>query len=342
MIAGTRRRAAFAALMAAGMLAIAGAWAAAAGALGRVVFQKNSLYHRIFVYRRGSVYTLRFGARRPLVLQSQVDRSRPRRHMLEYTRLAFAGLLYKSQPEKILVLGLGGGVIPRELHHYFPEATVEVAEIDPDIPPIARRFFGFKPDEKLKVHVDDGRRFIQKQLRREAVPKYDLIVLDAFLGDYIPFHLMTREFLEEVRGVLADDGVVVANVFYTNRLCDAEMMTFLAVFKRCQVYMGRHSSNAMLVSPGPEGPVLTPEQARHRARMVEQRHEFSFSLRQVASRLRPGAMPHPRAPVLTDDRAPVNWLRTRKTRQPLGVDKDAKKKEGDEPAPAPEPGSSGG
>ena len=283
--------------------------------LGQVIHEKSSLYNSIFVYKDGSIVSLKFGKRATLNLQSQVDLNDPRRHMLEYTTMTFCGLFYKPQPQRMLVLGLGGGVIPREMHHHFPQLQIDVAEIDPDIPPVAARFLGFHEDEKLKVHVDDGRMFIKKQLRCNPVPKYDMIILDAFNGDYIPFHLMTKEFLQEVKGVLADDGVVIANVFYTNRLFDAEFKTFLSVFGRSQAFFGAVSGNAMLVSPGPACPILTEQEAVEHAQQLQQKHNLSFDLIEVAQMLRPDVHPDRRAKVLTDDVAPVNWLREQETKK---------------------------
>ncbi len=289
--------------------------AASGGGWGQLIYQKDSLYHRIFVYKIGSVVTLRFDRQPAVQVQSQVDLSNLREHMLGYTKLAFCGLLYKPEPKKMLVLGLGGGVIPREMRYYFPAIEIDVAEIDPEIRQTAVKFFGFREDGRLRVHISDGRMFIREQLRGESVGKYDIIVLDAFNSTYIPFHLMTREFLEQVKGVLAEDGVVVANVFQNNRLFDAELATFLAVFGRCQVYVDEYSANAMLVSPGPTAPLFTLNQAAARAEMLQRRHRFSFNMLTVANRLRPGIRPDVRIKVLTDDRAPVNRLRTRRRRE---------------------------
>ena len=288
--------------------------ATAARGSGRLVYKKDSLYHRISVYRSGSIVTLRFGKRSAVPMQSQVDLRNLRQHMLEYTMLAFCGLLYKPEPERLLVLGLGGGVIPREMRHYFAALEIDVAEIDPEIRPIATQFFKFREDDKLKVHIDDGRMFVKKQLGRSPAVKYDIVILDAFNGDYIPFHLTTKEFLEELKGLLAADGVVVANVFYDNRLFDAQLKTFLSVFGRCQVFLGGYSANAMLVAPGPTGPTLTVREAVGRAQMLQKKHTLAFNLPTVARRLRPETRPNRRAKVLTDDRAPVNWLRSQKRR----------------------------
>ncbi|MEJ5259179.1 MAG: fused MFS/spermidine synthase [Anaerohalosphaeraceae bacterium] len=289
--------------------------AAAPEEWGRLAARKESLYNTIFVYQKDSVVTLRFGRRAAVPIQTQVDLNDLRHHQLEYTKLVYASLLYVPEPNSILVLGLGGGVIPRDFRFYFPQAQIDVVEIDEAIPPLAKEFFAFAEDDKLKVYVDDGRMFIKKRLRRPNPPQYDIIVLDAFNGDYIPFHLMTREFLEEVKGVLSPTGVVAANVFYDNQLFDAEWVTFLKVFDRCDVFLGRTSGNAILISPGAQ--VQTPQGAAflERARMLQERHKFAFSLPAIARCFRPDLKPDPQARVLTDDRAPVDYLRQQQRRE---------------------------
>ena len=281
----------------------------------RLIHRKNSLYHQILVYEYGSIVTLQFGRPRAALSQSEVDLSDLRRHRLEYTQIAFCGLLYNPEPERVLVVGLGGGVIPREMHHYLPDAEIDVAEIDPEVPKTAEEYFGFRQDEKLQVHVVDGRMFVRKLLREGVESKYDIIILDAFNSDYIPFHLMTREFLEEVQGILADDGVVVANVFFGNRLFDAELKTFLAVYGRCQAFFGTRSGNVLLVALGQDAELLSMQTAAERAAKLQSDHKFAFDLRRVAERLTPDTRPDAKARVLTDDRAPVNWLRTQKRRR---------------------------
>lgn len=285
--------------------------------IGKLIHEENSLYHRIFVYQNGSVVTLQFSTYGSSQIQSRVNLNDMGQHKLEYTTLTFCGLLYKPEPKRVLVVGLGGGVIPRQMHHYFPNANIDVVEIDPAIELIASRFFGFHKDDKLKVHIDDGRIFVKKQLRSAPVPKYDLVILDAFNGDYIPFHLMTKEFLQEVKGVLANDGVVIANVFFSNRLFDAEFKTFLYVFGQCQAYFGVNSGNAMLVALGTNIPTLTTKDATNRAAELQAKHNFSFDLVTVAATLKFDAHPEPQAEMLTDDLAPVNWLRAQeKTKSP--------------------------
>jgi spermidine synthase len=142
--------------------------------------------------------------------------------------MTFAGLLLNAAPENILVLGLGGGSIPTTLSQLFPDATIDVVEIDRAVVKVAKAFFHFAESEKLAVDVRDARVFIKRAGLRQV--KYDYIVLDAFNGDYIPEHLMTEEFLREVKAILSPNGVLIANTFSTSKLYDHESVTYRKVF----------------------------------------------------------------------------------------------------------------
>jgi len=194
----------------------------------RLIYCRDSHYNRVLVYEEGFIRTLRLGYNSRDRKQSVIDVRDLNTHQLEYTQLAFAGLLLNRAPAKVLVIGLGGGVIPRDMHDYFPEAEIDVVEIDPEIVKVAELFFFFKPDERLRVYVADGREFVQQQASREPRPAYDMVILDSFNSEYIPFHMSTREFLEQVADILHPRGVVVANVLRSNRLFDAELRTFEA------------------------------------------------------------------------------------------------------------------
>jgi len=279
--------------------------------LKRLIYSKDSLYNRILVHEEGCVRTLRLGASSSARKQSSIDVRDLSRHLLEYTQFTFAGLLLNQNPEKVLIIGLGGGVIPREIHGYFSEAEIDVVEIDLEVVKVAKRFFFFQPDEKLHVYVSDGRVFVREQAAGNPGPAYDLIILDAFNSEYIPFHMATREFLQQVAAILRPKGVVVANVFTKNELFDTGLQTFRAVYDRCYVFLGRHTTNAILVSPGPDVSDLELDVALERADLLQRRHGFSFNLNTVARQFKPRFRPKHTAHVLTDEHKPVNHLRHR-------------------------------
>ena len=93
---------------------------------------------------------------------------------------------------------------------------------------MAREFFDYKEGPNTEVTIADARVFMRRASLRGK--RYDLIVLDAFTGDYIPEHLMTVEFLAEAAALLTADGVLVANTFSSSRLYHHESQTYAEAF----------------------------------------------------------------------------------------------------------------
>jgi spermidine synthase len=168
--------------------------------IGDIVHQERSLYRNIYVAEEGRVRCMYFRLRGSPGKQSCIDLDDPQRLVSEYSRLMLAGLYVQPQPRRILMIGLGGGVVPAVLQHLLPEAEIEAVEIDPAVIRVAGSHFNFKAGPKTRVHADDGRVFIKRQLAAGA--KYDIVMLDAYDGEYIPEHLLTLEFLREVGGLL--------------------------------------------------------------------------------------------------------------------------------------------
>lgn len=268
----------------------------------KLLYEKESPFNHILVYDEEAIRTLRFGYSSKTGKQSRIDLRDLKTPLLEYTRLAFAGLLLKEIPKRLLVIGMGGGIIPRTMRNYFPDIEIDVVEIDPDVFDVAKRFFFFKTDNKLRVHISDGRLFIRKEAHTNQAGRYDMIILDAYDGEYIPVHMVTLEFLEHVAAILEPKGVVIANMLSDHRLFHPGYKTFWAVFGRCYVFKGRKTNNAILLIPGPEVPDLKPEKALEKAALLQERHHFTFSMKAIARRFRPRFRPNPWSRLLTDAR----------------------------------------
>ena len=89
----------------------------------------------------------------------------------------------------------------------FPALQLEAVELDPEVVRVAKRWFALPSDARLRLTAEDGRRFLQTHDER-----WDLIVIDAYFADSIPFHLATAQFFELVRSRLSPGGVVASNV----------------------------------------------------------------------------------------------------------------------------------
>lgn len=199
-----------------------------ASAQQRLLHQERSLYRNIFVTESGDEVCMLFRYPVPLGRESCRLKSNPNKLIFDYTQMMLAGLYVNPKPAKLLIIGEGGGTIPTALQEMYPDMQIDLVEIDAAVDRVAKRFFEFKPGPKMRVFIEDGRVFVKRM--RPQNPQYNMILLDAFDADYIPEHLLTREFLQEVKSILAPDGVLVANTFSNSALYDYESVTYRAVF----------------------------------------------------------------------------------------------------------------
>lgn len=164
---------------------------------------------------------------------------------LPYARGMLTALVLSPQPKRILVIGLGGGTLPRVLRKHYPGAMIDVAEIDPRVVDVAKRYFGLVEDDHLRVHVGDGRAFVESI----GKPTYDVVMLDAFGGDLVPPALATVEFLRAVRAVLTPGGVVASNVWDApyNRQHDDMVATYRAAFDSVYVLPIPRTVNTVVI-----------------------------------------------------------------------------------------------
>ena len=105
----------------------------------------------------------------------------------------------------ILVLGMGCGTYATQCQKYYPGSRIEGVEIDGKITELAREYFHMPED--IEVTTYDGRAYLQG-----VDKKYDVIMVDAYQDITIPFQMSSKEFFEQVRMHLKDDGVMVVNL----------------------------------------------------------------------------------------------------------------------------------
>jgi spermidine synthase len=200
---------------------------------------RDTRYHRLVVVDAGSSRYLRFDSS----FQSGMYIRDPFRTRFAYTDYLELGLAYNPHARRILVVGLGGASAPKRVWHDFGDVQLTVVELDPAVVETAYRWFALPHDRRIDVEVDDGRRFLQRHDDR-----YDVIMLDAFYSDGVPFHLTTLEFVQLLRDRLTPGGVVATNVIGAltgsgSRITRAFWKTYAAVFPTVvlhPVYEGRY------------------------------------------------------------------------------------------------------
>lgn len=258
-------------------LLLLGLLLSAACAAERVVHERAAMFGTIVVTEDDDgLRTLRFGHSGPR--QSVVKPGDPDRLVLQYTRTAFVGLALAEAPRRMLVIGLGGGTLPMFLRRHYPEATIDAVDIDPNVVDVARKFLGFREDEKLRAYAADGRAFIEAV----RVP-YDLIFLDAFASSNVPAHLTTREFLQAVRRALTPGGVVVGNIWdrYANPLYDSMVRTYQDVFDELYILNVVSAGNKILLAL-PRALNLRADELEARARRISIDKRFRFDMGEAA------------------------------------------------------------
>lgn len=160
-----------------------------------VPYQRDTRLHR----------TLHFT---PEALQSQMSKRDPAALIVDYTRTMMAFLLLRSRPERIGMIGLGGGSLAKFCRRELPEARIDVVEIDPRVVALRAQFHVPDDDERFAVHVEDGADFIARGRDR-----FDVLLLDAYDARGIPSRLASQGWYDDCRAVLRDGGVLVANLY---------------------------------------------------------------------------------------------------------------------------------
>jgi spermidine synthase len=196
----------------------------------KILVQEKSDYNDIYVMQKGSKREMWFRKKNDFFLQSRIDINKLDTLILVNTKLLISALLLQPAPRSILMIGLGGCAVSNFLSRLYPQAIIDVVEIDQKVIDISKKFFYLNETLNYKVHHDDGRRFVRKMLERKT---YDLIYLDAFKSGSVPFHLKTIQFYKDVNRVLSSGGVVGSNLYgKSNLLKPNDWKTFSGEFNK--------------------------------------------------------------------------------------------------------------
>lgn len=193
------------------------------------VFTTDGIYSKI------TIYDSNFRGRQARFMQQDIDRSSAiyfdtNEPVYDYAKYYKLYKLVNPHIKNALVIGGGGYSVPKALLQEGDQnINVDVVDIEPILPEIAKKYFGLKDDKRLKTYVEDGRRFLNDNSK-----KYDLIYTDAF-SFTIPPHLTTREFFQLSKSRLKPGGLFIMNTYGTTletspSFALSEMRTFRGVY----------------------------------------------------------------------------------------------------------------
>ncbi len=281
-----------------------------AWAVYRTLYEKDSFYHHIRVNEDDEARYLYFDQ----TLQSAMNLNEPTALRLTYSRYVSLGLTFRPDAKKALIVGLGGGSVPKKWQKEFPALEMDVAEIDPEVVQVAKKYFFFDEGKSVHVHAQDGRLFLTRSPQR-----YDVILLDAYFKDAIPFHLTTREFFTMANQKLAPNGVVVINIIGAvtgpgGKITRSVAKTMRGIFPQIYMFAARRADNASLDTIQNVIIVATKEPQRIDIKEITKRAAglgrdlFPKSVNDIAVAFVESKVPDDDVPVLTDDYAPTDKL----------------------------------
>ncbi|MGH3005510.1 MAG: fused MFS/spermidine synthase [Gaiellaceae bacterium] len=276
-----------------------------------VVHAEDTRYHGLSVVEDDDTRYLRFDNS----FQSAMYLDDPYRTRFRYTDFFHLGLAYDPAAQDVLFIGLGAGSSEKRMWRDFPQLRLQVVELDPAVVDVAYEYFAVPEDAaRLRIEVGDGRQFLAGGERQ-----WDVIVIDAFFADAIPFHLVTREFLELARSRLAPGGVIVTNAIGAidgpgSRLFRSIYRTYRAAFPTVLVHPtilpgdegDRTFRNLILVATESAAP--QPTFLLERWRAIREEHPSAPSLDRPILDRHDRLIPTDDVPTLTDDYAPTDAL----------------------------------
>jgi len=268
-----------------------------AASRARLVHVEPSEFAPVVVFEQYGERCINFTEMEGEGRQTCVRLDDPRIMVFEYTRMMTSALFVRPEARAVLIIGLGGGTLPGALHDLLPGAVIDSVEIDPAVVKVAQQYFGYAPGPRQRVFVEDGRAFVERALSEGR--RYDMVMLDAFDTDYIPAHLLTVEFLEQVRGILEPGGVVVANSFAQSRMYERESATYAAVFGAYFNLRAGLEGNRVIIASN--GPLPSLDSVRRNAALLAERlRPYGIDAQAAAARFTVASARHDEARLLRD------------------------------------------
>lgn len=220
-------------------------------------FYKVQLREDTYFYRESDYYTIKLckstssdgkTGLEALILDnlihSYVCKDNPTHIEYEYERIYADVLRWKykrNERFKTLTIGGGGYTFPRYMEIYYPNAQIDVVEIDPEVTKVVYEQLGLPKETRIRTYNTDGRWYVMN-----CTEKYDVVFLDAYNDLTVPYHLTTREFLTQIKDIMTDQGILLSNIidnFQKGEFLPSYIKTLKEVFGEDRVFLLSVSPN---------------------------------------------------------------------------------------------------
>lgn len=240
---------------------------------GELIYQGRDALGPIEVVDDGFYRSLHFGSD---AKQSCMLLRDPNQLALSYTRAMCAALLFCEAPQRILLLGLGGGSLAKFLLHHYPDCHIDAVEFRPQVHQVAQEFFSLPETARLQLHFEDAGIFLRGADSDKS--GYDLILIDAFLEHGIAYSVSEMHFFDACRERLSATGVMAINLWADDRIHAHEFIEDISASFNAEVLQLPVEGRANLVAIATRLPAVKRQLKRLdvRARALEQQTSVEF------------------------------------------------------------------
>ena len=269
-------------------------------AQGELLESRESIYNNIYVRKAGDQIIMQFGKNTRYWTESVYDTTDDRALPVTYTRYMTVALAYPEEVGSVLEIGLGGGRTAAYMNLHMPDTPITSVELDPDVVELAEKYFNVRQNDTFKIETRDGRIHLVR-----ARGTHDVIMVDAYRGPFVPFHLLTKEFYLTAKRRLNPGGILAQNIEPTTMLFDAALATLYSVFDHIDLYQ----AGGNVVAVAYDGEAIDNAALMARAAALQQAHEFAYPLPALLEERRIVTRSPDHDPLI-DDFAPVEMLKS--------------------------------
>jgi len=205
-------------------------------------------------------------------IQSLMRLNDPHALALDYTRCMMSFLMLHPEPREALMIGLGGGSLPKFFHRNLRKTRVRVVELDPAVVSAARQHFSLPPDdERLKVEIGYGAQALWPEC-------CDLLVVDAYHDELHVPELASAEFYDAAFLALREPGALIINFMNDDPRFDEYLQRLERAFGGAVLAMPALYDPNILVFAFRGAPAsIAWSTLRSRAERLEERYGLPFT-----------------------------------------------------------------
>jgi spermidine synthase len=204
--------------------------------------------------------------------QSEMSIDMPDALVLGYTRAMMSFLLLEPSPKRIAMIGLGGGSLAKYCYRHLPSTEITVVEINPDVIALRNEFAIPANDARFNVLLGDGAAYV-----KDTDGQLDALMVDGFDVGGIPVQLSSQSFYDDCFASLANNGILVVNLWGSNERYPEYLERIQKSFSDCVTVVDSDDSfNKIVIAVKTEQFPTTSNVIRHHANLLSLSHPLNF------------------------------------------------------------------